>query len=49
MGAVCCAVPNQMPEAPVKKEMVLFADIFDADTRTLLAINEITESDLRFE
>ena len=29
--------------------MVLYADIFEADTRTLLAISEISYADLRHE
>ena len=29
--------------------MVLFADIFEADTRTLLALSEISNADLRHE
>ena len=39
MGAACCAAPNQMPEAPTKHQMVLYADFFEADTRTVMAMS----------
>ena len=49
MGATCCTAPNQMPDAPRKESMVLYADFFDSDTRTLLAMTQITQADLKHE
>lgn len=49
MGAVCCAGSSQMPDVPRKESMVLYADFFDSDTRTLLAMTEIIQADLKHE